>query len=1048
MGRDEQGVDQKVADHHIAVRAEASRRLVHDRLDRQQQALEREPDLPDLIAGSEDLRHHATRVVSPLGEPLGPNVLDREAEPLAARSPRTPFDIRYHDPDLVARTSQAVRERHQRATVAFATPGLKTYFHVVVAFASVREARGRGDFRRFRVPAQEEVGSSSRTPPVERECQVPVAAAQEQWAVRSPPRRPRPVSKQCDRSHGDARRRHATISRGRRVCHNSHTRMSGWLTLLAAGALPHLSAARTPHAPTIDGRIDEAVWRAATPSDAFTQKRPDEGQKPSETTRVRMLYDDQAVYFAVECEQLAAPITARLTRRDREIEADWVSIAIDTRGDGRGAFEFVVNAASVLRDGIYYDDTEYSSDWDDIWSGRARRTANGWSAELRIPLRVLRFEPRNRPQWGLQVRRHIAARQEIDEWAFIPRAAKAEVSRYGRVQGLGRLTPGWPLEVRPFALVELSRPDREELRFAEGPKLRPSVGVDLKWHVTSGVTLDATINPDFGQVEADQAVLNLTNFETLRSEKRPFFLEGADVFKTPLPLFYTRRIGSAPAAPALPESEAATRSPRPAPIWAATKLVGQAGRVTLGQMMALTGPATVPARDGAGESVDRHAAPTTGYAALRAAVRVGQKSHVGVIATTATRLEASERYPLVDGRALCPSGELLAPASRCTHDAHVAAIDGTWRSSSGDWLISAQTAASLITGGPARSLRDGTVIGSGDAGAVGYLKIAKPGGEHWVGQVWYEGHSAKVDYNGVGYMQRQNQHAWRGEIAYRTLEPWKIFRETRTQLEVFDKETLHWLNLARGFQLNFGALFENFWGAFVELHWRPAHFDDREVGDGSALERAGLFGLELAVESDKRQPVTASAFTQTQWLSNGLAFYGEGQVLVHALPQLDIELLPQGSYLYGEPRYFGDAQGMYLFGRLRAASVGLTLRATYTFSPALTLQAYGQVFAAAGHFWNYSQFPRSAGAVVRLAELQPYGGALETNPDFSRGAFNANLVWRWEYQPGSLLYLVYSHAQDTSFAPALGDQGVLMPRLIKPRLAAEAFLVKLSYWWG
>jgi hypothetical protein len=321
------------------------------------------------------------------------------------------------------------------------------------------------------------------------------------------------------------------------------------LAALTSASPPHLRATPTQRAPVVDGRLDDEVWKQAEATDAYTQKFPNEGEPPSDPTVVRILYDHDSLYIGVECRQMHSPLVQRLTRRGRKVESDWVSVGVRTRGDGKSAFEFIVNASGVLVDGLRFNDTDYAGDWDENWEAFTAVTPTGWSAEIRIPLHILRFPSRAEQSWDLQFRRYISERQETDEWAFIPRDAGGEVSHYGKLDNLIGLEASSPLELRPFVLGRYRRRDAATDSLASGTDLSASIGLDLKWHPTYDLTLDATFHPDFAQVEADQLVLNLTKFETYYPEKRPFFLEAMDVFTTPIQLVYTRRIGRVPLAP-------------------------------------------------------------------------------------------------------------------------------------------------------------------------------------------------------------------------------------------------------------------------------------------------------------------------------------------------------------------------------------------------------------------------------------------------------------------------------------------------------------------
>jgi hypothetical protein len=367
--------------------------------------------------------------------------------------------------------------------------------------------------------------------------------------------------------------------------------------LTLAATAPTVTPARTAAAPAIDGRLDDPAWAAAPAFTAFVQKFPDAGQAPSEPTTLRVLYDDHALYVGIDCPQTRAPVVARLTRRDREVESDRVVVDLDTAMDRKSAYHFEVSAAGVLVDGLYYDDTELSTDWDESWDARVSRTTGGWSTEIVIPLRILRFPRKAETTWGFQARRFIAARQEIDELAFVPRDQGGEVSRFGQLGPFEHLERPLGLELRPFAAGGLAHRDAVPDTLERGFGADGRLGADGKWRLSPALTLDFTVNPDFGQVEADQVVLNLTTYETFFPEKRPFFNEGLDLYATPIDVLYTRRIGAVPDAPALAPGETLVAAPRPTRIGGATKLTGRVGeRVSIAALAAFTDENTVTAR--------------------------------------------------------------------------------------------------------------------------------------------------------------------------------------------------------------------------------------------------------------------------------------------------------------------------------------------------------------------------------------------------------------------------------------------------------------------
>lgn len=840
------------------------------------------------------------------------------------------------------------------------------------------------------------------------------------------------------------------------------------LFAVTAATVPHLNAARATTPPVIDGRLDEPAWRLAPASSAFTQERPDEAKPPVEPTRVRVLYDDNAVYIGIECEQTRAPVIARLTRRDRDVEADWVSVGLDTRGEGKSAFEFKINAAGVLYDGIYSNDTEFSRDWDEVWDGRVGRTDRGWVAEIRIPLHGLRYEPKPVQSWGFQVRRYVSARRELDEWAFSPRDRGGEASLYGRLDNLAGLRVKHYVEVLPYVAGKVTLTKSEpDVDTEVDPSL--SAGGDLRWHVTPQLTLNATVNPDFGQVEADPAILNLGTYEFFFPEKRPFFIEGADMFSTPINLMYTRRIGRAPNSPEVLGGEEIAVDPVPASIYGASKLVGDIGKgVSVGQLVALTGSqrvATVTVDENGRPKAgpQRVADPMTTYKVFRVRAAIAKGAQVGVTAMATNRYEPVTEYPITPGkggrpaRQLCPGGELVKRGERCFNDAYVGSVDGRWQSPSGDYLVAGQLLSTLIENGPPRTYPDGTISEPGTIAPAGLVRVAKQGGGNWRVDFKYQGHGRKVDYNDLGFMPRQNHHEAELYVSYKTFKPFWAVQDTNTTLGARDKETLDFLNLSRLAFFNSGWTLKNQWDLFAEVYAIATAYDDREIGDGTALQRSGRAGAAFYIGTDPRAAVRGEIFaTANAGFASGVyEVYAEGVVSFKILPQFDLSLAPTMLDTGGEYRYFGS-YGDHFFGRLRARSLGLTLRSTYTFTPRLTLEAYAQAFLASGDYEDYLSYPTDRGGpgtrIDRTDLVKPTAAAAaeiaaNENPSYESGSINANVVLRWEYRAGSTLYAVYTHAQGDDFTP-LGRPAELSFGLIKPRVATDIFLVKLSYWWG
>jgi hypothetical protein len=827
-------------------------------------------------------------------------------------------------------------------------------------------------------------------------------------------------------------------------------------------APPTLTAARAPGPVDVDGRLSDAAWKAATPTTAFTQQYPREGAPPAESTEVRIVYDDRAIYVGIKCVQRLTPIVARLTRRDRVTSADRVTVDISSRADRATAFHFGVSAAGVLDDGIYFNDSDYSADWDENWEAAAWIGGDGWSVEIKIPFRILRFDAAATPRWGLQVQRYTELRHEWDLWAWRPRSSAGVVSTFGVVEGWEGIRPPRAVEVRISELTKLRYRDAE----ARGDLSKPrdwvvSFGLDAKAHPTQGTTLDLTVNPDFGQVEADQVVLNLSNYEVFYPEKRPFFLEGLDTLSTTRTVLYTRRIGARPPDPVIDATvvnsaanERLVESVGPSRIWAAAKLVGAATpRTSVGFLSAVTGENTAEVRLADGSTLARSADPPSIYNVLRGRHRWGAGLDGGFLATATNRFEHVRDYP--GARFQCPSRPDAAEpseATRCTNDAYVAALDGRWRSPSAAYVVGGQLVTSMLAQGPARPQRDGIAVQPGHPSFGGTLTAAKQGGAHWLATMVAALSGRQLDYNDLGYLDRKNDTFFYADLTYRTLDPWWWTTDTGTSLAASHRQTLDGIRLEDHLRLSAYATFSNFWAASVTAYAHTPYFDDRETGDGTALERAGLAGAELWVGSDSRRLLTGAFWTQVQRLSNGVQAQAYASVVMRPSSRLDFELAPSALYTEGEPRFIEKASsnGFYYFGRLRASNVGITARATVGLRPTLTFQLYGQLFLATKRFMAPSQFRVAGGAFrseVRISELQPIAPWMV--PDTQQAVLNLNAVLRWEYRLGSTIYLVYTRAQSPALTLTSGQVPRLDPRaLTGNRGSTDAVMLKVSFWWG
>ncbi len=786
-------------------------------------------------------------------------------------------------------------------------------------------------------------------------------------------------------------------------------------TSLLAGSNPKTArAARTPTPPLIDGFMNEPVWALAPAITDFVQSEPVEGAAPSQQTEVRFLYDDDALYIsATMFDTEPSGIVARLARRDDEIESDFISFRIDSYHDYQTAYEFTVNAAGVKVDILQYDDgAREDVSWDAVWDVETRIGEDGWTAEIRIPLSMLRFNDAEEQEWGLQIVRGITRNNERLYWTMIGKAESGWVSKFGRLRGIEGVKSRQSLEVLPYGLIESSaltvRPDRAAVH-----RNSINAGVDVKYRPSSALTIDATFNPDFGQVEADPAVLNLSTFETFYPEKRPFFVEGVQILRFTTfgdglgpGLFYSRRIGRSLSAEA-PEGGYVESEPRFATILGAAKISGKTSSgLSLGVLEAVTAEETASVVDSAGARSTTRVVPTTNYSLVRLRQDFSGNSNVGMIITSVNR---TDRIPAMTGGL----------------DWNLRFLDNLYR----------------VDGFFAHSRTESR--GFREEGQAGRVALAKEGGPHWRGSVSADFTSRGYNVNDIGFFRRPNDHGLVGGVSYRE--------------DVADEWTRRWnVSVNHHKRWNYGRAeinnsidvqgyvqFLNYWETQLTLTYDAGDFDDRETRGHGLYAKPSTRQLRLNVESDNRKAIVADASIrlgaddrQARTLEAGL------ELTMKPTDALTIEMEVtharsdrQFAWMTTQVDTLVAPASFAVFADRTTRAWDATTRGSFVFSHDLTLQWYLQWFAAKGRY---------TGAQARLGvtAYQPYA---EPDREFSDLAFQSNLVLRWEYRPGSTLYLVWSHSRSGPGGPFLYG----LDRDVNDtfRLAPDnVILLKLSYW--
>ncbi|MBI2403626.1 MAG: carbohydrate binding family 9 domain-containing protein [Gemmatimonadetes bacterium] len=826
-------------------------------------------------------------------------------------------------------------------------------------------------------------------------------------------------------------------------------------------AAPVATAVRAaPGAPVVDGRLDDPIWQAAPPITDFTQRDPHEGQPATERTEARVAYTDDALYVAIRAyDSHPEAIVAQLTRRDEESPSDWLVVGIDSYHDRRTAFVFFVNPAGVKRDSYLFDDNNEDDSWDAVWEVATTRDGEGWTAEFRIPFSQLRFPKRSEHQFGFNIYRKIARLNEEQFWRLPPKNQSGMVSRFGDLVGIERITPPRHVEVLPYAAAAGTfEPPEAGNPFRTGNEGRGRAGADLRVGVTSNLTLSATINPDFGQVEADPAVVNLTAFETFFPEKRPFFNEGLDVFRFPIALgdgddaneqlFYTRRIGRAPHGS--PDDRG-----------------GYAEDVT---ETTLTAEERADVVDAAGARFSDPVEPRSVYGAGRLArdFRNGL-TQIGVFGTAVDR---SLPPALADLRSSAYAGGLKW-SHRFRHDTYSVngwlvgtsvqgspeAIDETQRSSAryfqrpdNDYVTYDRTRTSL-------------------SGFAGQFIFNKHAGGNWRFGFGVDTRSPGFEVNDIGYQReadRTIQFTW---LNRRWLQPGKLFRRFNLNFNQWTAWTYGWDRLAVGGNLNVNYTLLNYWGGYFGINRESDGLTPGALRGGPAFLRPGGINGWGGFYSDDRKAFRLG-LNGSFWRGDENAgwYYGWGpNVSWRPATNVDLRLSPSVSRNADRWQYLDtqDALGSthYLFGELEQTTVNLTLRGNVTFTPDLSLQVYAQPFVASGDFTTFKQVsdPRAERFADRfdvfgtdrlIVQDGEVGADLDRNgqvdldlgnPDFSYLSFRSNLVLRWEYLLGSTLFLVWQHGRGDSNHDGTFDLGSSLDQLFRSD-ARNTFVVKVNYW--
>lgn len=835
-------------------------------------------------------------------------------------------------------------------------------------------------------------------------------------------------------------------------------------------------------APVIDGKLNDKAWSEGNWAGGFRQFNPYNGKEPTQKTEFKILYDDNNLYVAIRCfDKHPDKIVKRLTRRDN-IDGDWAGVSIDSYFDKRTAFGFLVSAAGVKLDGKFSNDNgNIDPTWNPVWYVKTSMNSKGWVAEMRIPLSQLRFAKKPNMTWGLEVARFIFRKQEQDFWQPIPKDSPGFESRYGLLTGLKNLKPKKEVFLTPYVMSKLTTsPKIEGDPFATGKSGTFSAGLDGTIAVTNDLTLNFTINPDFGQVNADPSEVNLTAFESYFQELRPFFVEGSSIFNFPLiagndnseeNLFYSRRIGRPPQySPDLADSEY-IKSPAVTKILGAFKLSGKTRNGwSIGVMEAL-GSKETASLDSLGKRSKVAVEPLTNYfnSRLEKDFKNGNTILGGMFTATNRFLKDSSLFFL-------PSA------------AYTGGIDfrNYWKDHS--LRFSAKLLASSVVGGtqaitdlqenarryfqrPGNS-RPVDTAAKMLQGTSASMEFAKVGKGHWQYGIQIFMKSPGLELNDQGYLMSTDiikESSW---LEYNILQPFSIFRELGFSGSQWESWNFSGEHSQSGVNFSSWGQLKNYWYANLNITHDGYELDWSELRGGPAIIKPRKWSYYLGVSTDSRKKIYFSLSSSNQFYfqnvgnSNSLSFGTNYQPFGF----LKLSLTPTYYQSHDALIYVDNVQinnkESYIVSSINQKQISADFRINLSFSPDLSLEYWGQPFLFSANYYGFkkvvnpgkknfaSQFYKYKGNQITydaannqylIHDPQNPGTAITLdNPDFSVIEFRSNMVLRWEFIPGSTLYLVWSQSNSNSTSDGVFNFNNNLQTLVNSK-PTNIFLVKFSY---
>jgi hypothetical protein len=825
--------------------------------------------------------------------------------------------------------------------------------------------------------------------------------------------------------------------------------------------------------PTIDGVLDDRCWNIGEWAGDFTQWVPREGAKPSQRTQFKILYDDQNIYVAVRAFDCEPDKIIRKGGRRDEFNGDIVGVNFDSYHDHRTGFEFDVTAAGQKIDLILTNPSNGDANWNAVWYAKTGTEDSAWTVEFEIPLSQLRYSGDNEQIWGMHFWRWIDRLQEESDWEPQSSEGPGILYLFGEIHGIRGLPKFQRIEIMPYTLGKLktfkTEPDNP---FAnKGRTWLGNAGLDAKIGISSNFTADLTVKPDFGQVESDPSVMNLTAFETLYEEKRPFFLEGKNIFNFDfdnISMFYSRRIGHAPMYTPDLNSDEHMDYPDNTTILSALKVSGKTSEgLAVGVLQSITNRALAEVRN---PVTQREVAvePLTSYSIVRLQQDFEEGNTVlGGIATATNRVINDPQLNYMNRNAYTGGLDLLHQWNDKEFYVNAKLVGSTITGSTGA-ISGLQNASARYYQRPDLDYVQFDSTRSRLSGCGGQIKIGKGSKGFWRYSSELNLRSPGLDLNDLGFMQTADVIKLSNSISYFVNQPVSIFRTYSLGFNQTSNWDFGMRYLSSVLGTNIYLEFLNKWAFSTSLNFTPEALDTRLLRGGYAMLVPRSWSLGSYMRTDPSERVFFDCTYNVSGSAHQSSRSSYVQPGLSVMPLTTLRVAVSINYSsnvdnlqYVDTRSVNNDQ-RYILARISQQSLGVTFRIDCNVTPELSIQYYGSPFSSVGRYSMFKEVnnPRAADYGERFSLIDPtqnnntyevYGinGPEYSfgNPDFAFKQFRSNLVFRWEYLPGSLIYLVWSHERTAYDQP--GDNSVdAAIRSLQNVSPANIFLAKLSYWFS